>query len=143
MNKMSNSNLTSIRRALKNVEAGLDNVEAGLEIACEDIIYVNITFDEQNEAHVDKTYQEIKEAFNAGSYIIAKDNRGFYQMNGSFEDDYGVSFSNISPLPLTSDGSYDSNNKITRVVSVFISGNNEVSWSYNLYEGIDITVAPD
>lgn len=135
MNKMSNSNLTSIRRALKNVEAGL-------EIACEDIIYVNITFDEQNNAHVDKTYQEIKEAFNAGSYIIAKDNRGFYQMNGSFEDDYGVSFSNISPLPLTSDGSYDFNNKITRVISVFISGNNEVSWSYNLYEGIDITNAP-
>lgn len=30
---MSNSNLTSIRRALKNIEAGLENVEAGLENA--------------------------------------------------------------------------------------------------------------
>lgn len=66
---MSNSNLTSIRRALENVEAGLENVEAGANIygyngeGSEFLAYAD------EELTTPLTYEEGKKMLNSGARL--------------------------------------------------------------------------
>lgn len=66
---MSNSNLTSIRRALKNIEAGLENVEAGGNIygyngeGSEFLAYAD------EELTTPLTYEEGKKMLNSGARL--------------------------------------------------------------------------